>query len=203
MKINVYDKNKIAQGELEFSKIFETEVNESLIHQAVTARLAGMRAGTASTKTRKEVTGSTRKLFKQKGSGRGRQGDIKAPHHIGGGIAFGPKPRSYEQKINKKMQKSALIQAFSAKIKDNKVIVLNDLDFEAAKTKNISTLLKTFESDCCLFVDNTNEKLILSSRNIYKVKTLKPEQLNTYDVIRYDHIIITKSALEKFSSNLA
>lgn len=203
MKINVYDKNKKAQGELEFSKIFETEINESLIHQAVTARLAGMRSGNASTKTRKEISGSTRKLFKQKGSGRARQGDIKAPNLAGGGTAFGPKPRSYEQKFNKKMQKAALIQAFAAKIKDNKVIVLNDLNFEAAKTKNISTLLKTFESNCCLFVDNTNDKLILSSRNIYKVKTLKPEQLNTYDVIRYDHIIITKSALEKLSSNLA
>lgn len=203
MKTNIYDKNKNAQGDIEFSKIFEAEVNESLIHQAVTAKLAGMRAGTASTKTRKEVTGSTRKLFKQKGSGRARQGDAKAPNLSGGGTCFGPKPRSFEQKINKKMQRAALVQAISAKIKNNKVIVLNDLNFETAKTKNISNLLKTFESNCCLFVDNTNEKLTLASRNIYKVKSLKPEQLNTYDVVRYDHLIITKSALEKLSSNLA
>lgn len=200
MKVNIYDKNSKAQGELELDSMFDAPINETLLHQVILAKLADAREGNACTKGRSEVAGSTIKLFKQKGTGRARQGSAKAPHLYGGGIAFGPKPRSYKQKVNKKMQKAALIHAVSSKVQNNNLIVVDDLNFEEIKTKNIVNLLKSFNIDSCLFVDNSNEKLNLSSRNIYKVKALKPEQLNSYDVIRYEKMIITKAALDKFTN---
>ena len=200
MKVNIYDKNYNTQSELELHSMFDTEINETLLHQVIVAKLAGERAGTASTKTRSEVIGSGAKLFKQKGTGRARQGNAKAPHLYGGGVAFGPKPRSFKQKVNKKMLKTALIHAIASKIKTNNFIVVDDLNFENIKTKNIVNLLKNFKTESCLFIDNSNEKLNLSTRNIYKVKALKPEQLNSYDVIKYEKLIITKDALDKFTN---
>jgi len=203
VKLNVYDKSNKVLSSIDLNNLFETEINETLLHQVVVSKLLGERAGTASTKTRAEVAGSTKKLFKQKGTGRARQGSAKAPHLYGGGIVFGPKPRDFSLKVNKKMQKSALIQSLASKIKSNNFFIVEDLNFEETKTKNIINLLKSFNIISCLFIDNSNERLFLSTRNIYKVKSLKPEQLNAYDIIRYENIIISKSALEKLTEKLS
>jgi len=203
VKLNVYDKSNQVLSSIDLNNLFETEINETLLHQVVVSKLLGERAGTASTKTRAEVAGSTKKLFKQKGTGRARQGSAKAPHLYGGGIAFGPKPRDYSLKVNKKMQKSALIQSLASKIKSNNFFIIEDLNFEEIKTKNIMNILKSFNIGSCLFIDNSNEKLFLSTRNIYKVKSLKPEQLNAYDIIRHENIVISKSALDKLTEKLS
>lgn len=200
MKVTVYDtkKKKIEDIELK-DEVFAGEVNEGLVHQIVTAQLEGKRSGTASTKTRGQVQGSTKKLFKQKGTGNARPGTAKSPLQYGGGIVFGPHPRSFGQKINKKMYKNALRSVLADRINSGAFYVINELKIAEAKTKLISTMLKDFDFAKCLIVDIDNPKLKLSSRNIYGVKAVKPEQLTPYDVIKYGNLILTKAALEKVS----
>ncbi|MEI6079143.1 MAG: 50S ribosomal protein L4, partial [bacterium] len=155
------------------------------------------------TKDRGEVSGSTRKLFKQKGTGNARPGSIKSPLQYGGGIVFGPHPRSYNQKINKKMYKSALRSALSDRVKSGNLFILDELKLTQAKTKEISGMLKSFNIKKCLIVDMTNENLTLSARNIYGVKTVKPEQINPYDLIKYENVLVTKAALTKINEFVA
>ncbi len=198
MKVTVYDQTKKKVEEVELQdELFNSDVNIALLHQVVNAQRAAKRAGTASTKGRAEVSGSTRKLFKQKGTGNARPGSIKSPLQYGGGIVFGPLPRSYAQKINKKMFKGALISALSDKAKAGALYVVDSLKFSEIKTKNISNILKKFNIEKCLIVDLENRELTLSSRNIYGVKTVKPEQLNPYDLIKYENLIMTKQAIDK------
>lgn len=200
MKVTVYDQTKKKVEELELQdELFNSDVNVALLHQVVNAQRAAKRAGTASTKGRADVSGSTRKLFKQKGTGNARPGSIKSPLQYGGGIVFGPLPRSYAQKINKKMFKGALVSALSDKAKAGVLYIVDSLKFSEVKTKNVSNLLKKFNIEKCLIVDLENKELTLSSRNIYGVKTVKPEQLNPYDLIKYENLIMTKQAIDKVS----
>jgi large subunit ribosomal protein L4 len=204
VKVSILDKQNKKVGDLELSSdVFGSDLNMPLIHQVVTAKLAEIREGNACTKDRGEVSGSTKKLFKQKGTGGARQGSIKAPHHTGGGIAFGPHPRSYEQKVNKKMQKSAIRSALSQRVSSNAFYVVDNLQIGEIKTKRVVELLGHFKINNCLIIDNANTNLVLSARNLYKVKTLKPEQVNVYDVVRYDNIIISKDALNLLEQHLS
>ncbi len=200
MKVTVYDTKKEKIGDVELNdEVFCSEVNEGLVHQIITAQLEGKRAGTASTKTRGDVQGSTKKLFKQKGTGNARPGTAKSPLQYGGGIVFGPHPRSFGQKINKKMYRVALRSVISDRISSGSFYVVDDLKLTETKTKQISSILKAFAFSKCLIVDVDNPKLKLSSRNIYGVKAVKPEQLTPYDVIKYGNVILTKAALAKVS----
>jgi len=204
VKVEIYSNEKKKIGDIELAdKVFASEVKTALIHQVVTATLAARRAGTACTKTRSEVSGSTRKIIKQKHTGSARQGDIKAPHHTGGGITMGPKPRSYEQKVNKKMLKAATICALSQKAKTNNLFVIDSLKLSEVKTKSVTSILKKFNIENCLIVDVTNQNLFLSARNIHKVNTIKPEQLNAYEILKYQNLMITKEAVASLTKSLA
>jgi large subunit ribosomal protein L4 len=204
VKVAVYDqtKKKVEDVELQDS-VFNVEVNTTLLHQIVQSQLANARSGNACTKDRGEVSGSTRKLFKQKGTGNARPGSIKSPLQYGGGIVFGPHPRSYDQKINKKMYKCALRSALSDRVKSENLFVLDSLKLSEAKTKSVSSIMKSFNIKKCLFVDTDNKELTLSARNIYGVKTVKPEQVNPYDLIKYENVLITKAALDKINGFVA
>ena len=198
MKVTVYDQTKKEVEDIELQdELFNSDVNVSLLHQVVNAQMAGKRAGTASTKGRADVNGSTRKLFKQKGTGNARPGSIKSPLQYGGGIVFGPHPRSFAQKVNKKMFKGALVSAISDRAKSGVLYIVDNLNFSEAKTKSVINLLKKFDIKKCLIVDLDNKELTLSARNIYGVKAIKPEQLNPYDLIKYENLIVTKQAVDK------
>jgi large subunit ribosomal protein L4 len=204
VKVTVYDQKKKRVEDIDLQDdIFNTEANITLLHQVVHSQMANVRSGNACTKDRGEVSGSTRKLFKQKGTGNARPGSIKSPLQYGGGIVFGPHPRSYTQKINKKMYKVALRSALSIRAKSGNLFILDTLKLSEAKTKNISALLKSFDMKKCLIVDVANKELTLAARNIYGVKTVKPEQVNPYDLIKYDNVIITKAALDKVREFIA
>ena len=204
MKLTVYDQKKKKMEDIELQdSVYNTEVNVTLLHQVIQSHLANSRSGNACTKDRGEVSGSTRKLFKQKGTGNARPGSIKSPLQYGGGIVFGPHPRSYTQKINKKMYKSALRSALSDRVKSDNFFVVDSLKLAAAKTKNVSEILKNFNVKKCLFVDVDNKELTLCSRNIYGVKTVRPEQVNPYDLIKYENVIVTKTALTKINEYVA
>ncbi len=204
MKVAVYDnkKKKIEDIDLK-DDVFGVEINEGLLHQVVLAQLAGKRAGTASTKDRGEVSGSTKKLFKQKGTGNARPGSIKSPLQYGGGIVFGPHPRSFAQKVNKKEYKNAIRSAIADRIKSGSFYVVNEIKLPEAKTKTVSTMLKSFDISKCLIVDIDNPQLKLSSRNIYGVKAVKPEQVTPYDILKYENVLLTKAALEKLSEYIS
>jgi len=198
VKVTVYDQTKKEVEDIELQdELFNSDVNVSLLHQVVNAQMAGKRAGTASTKGRADVNGSTRKLFKQKGTGNARPGSIKSPLQYGGGIVFGPHPRSFAQKVNKKMFKGALVSAISDRAKSGVLYIVDNLNFSEAKTKSVINLLKKFDIKKCLIVDLDNKELTLSARNIYGVKAVKPEQLNPYDLIKYENLIVTKQAVDK------
>jgi len=198
VKVTVYDQTKKKVEDIELQdELFNSDVNVSLLHQVVNAQMAGKRAGTASTKGRADVNGSTRKLFKQKGTGNARPGSIKSPLQYGGGIVFGPHPRSFAQKVNKKMFKGALVSAISDRAKSGVLYIVDNLNFSEAKTKSVINLLKKFDIKKCLIVDLDNKELTLSARNIYGVKAIKPEQLNPYDLIKYENLIVTKQAVDK------
>jgi large subunit ribosomal protein L4 len=204
VKVAVYDnkKKKIEDIDLK-DDVFGVEINEGLLHQVVLAQLAGKRAGTASTKDRGEVSGSTKKLFKQKGTGNARPGSIKSPLQYGGGIVFGPHPRSFAQKVNKKEYKNAIRSAIADRIKSGSFYVVNEIKLPEAKTKTVSTMLKSFDISKCLIVDIDNPQLKLSSRNIYGVKAVKPEQVTPYDILKYENVLLTKAALEKLSEYIS
>jgi large subunit ribosomal protein L4 len=202
VKLTVYDKKNKKLEDLDVKKeIFSSEVNIGLMHQVVTAQLAEIRSGTASTKTRKDVKASTAKPFRQKGTGRARQGTAKSPLLVGGGTVFGPHPRSYKQKINKKMFKSALRSALSDRVKSGNLFVVDDLKMEEIKTKNVVNILKSFKIEKCLIVDANNDNLFISARNLYGVKAIKYNQVNPYDILKYENLIITKQALKNIEES--
>lgn len=200
MKINVYDKNAKVVGSMQLkSEVFECEYNEPLIHQVVVAQLANKRQGTKSTLTRSEVRGGGIKPWRQKGTGRARQGSIRSPQWIKGGVVFAPKPRDFSQKINKQMKRNALISALSKKIADGDITVIDDFSIEAAKTKNITAILKAFGFDKkTLFVlENDNENVIRASRNIQELTTLNVNAINVYDLVACTKCVISKEAMKK------
>ncbi len=186
-------------GDIELSNdIFAVEVNEDVMHEVVLNYLANQRQGTQSTKTRSEVRGGGKKPWKQKGTGRARQGSIRAPQWIKGGIALGPKPRSYKYTLNKKVKRLALKSALTTKVLENKLIVLDALELEEIKTKTMAGILAKLNVEKALVVlPETNLNVQASTRNIPNVKTALVNTINTYDILKYDMFVVTKAAVEK------
>ena len=187
-------------GEFELSAaLFGAEVNKSVLHETVVNYLANQRQGTQSTKTRTEVAGGGAKPFRQKGTGRARQGSTRAPQWIKGGVALGPKPRDYSYTINKKVKKLAMVSALSAKAAEDCVLVIENLKMEEIKTKAIADMLKAMGVDSkALIVTGEMEKNVyLSARNIEGVKASYVGMLNVYDVLNHDKFIVAKDAIAK------
>jgi large subunit ribosomal protein L4 len=197
--VGVFNKegNKVADMELNES-VFAAEVNEYALHQVVVALLANKRQGTQSTKTRSEVRGGGIKPWRQKGTGRARQGSIRSPQWIKGGIVFAPKPRDYRVSVPKSMRKVAMKSALTSKVQDNQMIVLDSLNFEAPKTKNIVEMLKALEANKALIITaESNEVVYKSARNIQGINIIPANNINVYDLLKYEKLIITKDAVSK------
>ncbi len=181
------------------SAVFEQEYNEALIHQVVVAQLANKRQGTKSTLTRAEVRGGGIKPWRQKGTGRARQGSIRAPQWIKGGVVFAPKPRDFSQKINQKMKVAALKSALSAKVRDNEMTIISEVKAENGKTKEIAAILKNLKMDkrVLLVVSEHDELVIRACRNIENVTLINASLINVYDVVSNANCIMTKDAVKK------
>jgi large subunit ribosomal protein L4 len=206
MKQNVYDIKGNVVGDVELNDaLFGAEVNESLLHQVVVAQLANKRQGTQSNLTRSEVRGGGKKPYRQKGTGRARQGSIRAPQWNKGGVAFAKKPRDFSQKINKRAKEAALKSALSGKVADGNFIILNDLKLEQAKTKEIAAVLKAFQIDKKTLIITTehDESVVRASNNIEKVQTTAAELINVYDVIRNTKCVVTLGAVKKIEEAYA
>ena len=183
--------------------IYNVPVKASVLHEVVTMQLAGRRAGSAAVKHRSDVRGSGRKLFRQKGTGRARRGNIKSPLLRGGGSAFGPDPKSYAYKAPKKVRKLALKMALSSKLQTNTLVVIDKLELEEIKTKDFMEVIRTLNVDNVLIVtDQKNNNLELSSRNVPGVKVMRTEGLNVYDILKYKTLILLESTLEGIEGRL-
>lgn len=193
---------KVSERELA-DALFNVSSNAAVLHEVVTAQLANRRAGTASTKRRSEVRGSTRKLFRQKGTGRARRGDIKSPLLRGGGVVFGPHPRSFALKVPKKVRKLALKMALSCKLQENELVVLDKFDLTQVKTKEFVNIIKALKVDNALIVtDQKDEMLELSSRNVPNIKVLRSEGLNVYDILKYKNLVLVEPAINDIEGRL-
>lgn len=199
-KISVFDVkgNKVSDAELN-DAVWGIEPNVPVMHAMVVNYLANQRQGTQSTLTRTEVSGGGRKPWRQKGTGHARQGSTRSPQWTHGGVALGPKPRSYRYTINKKVRRLAMKSALSSKLADGDVIVLNAIDFEGIKTKNVVEMLKALGADKKALIVNTavDEKLVKSARNIPGVKTTLVNTLNVYDILNHDKFIVVTDAVAK------
>lgn len=187
-------------GEIELADaLFNAEYNEPAIHQAVVTRLANERQGTKSTLTRSEVRGGGAKPYRQKGTGRARQGSTRSPQWVHGGVVFAPKPRDFSKKINVKAKEVALFSALSQKVRDNEVIFIDEIKVDAPKTKEMVAFLKAFnlEKTVLVVMDNDDEAVLRACANLEKVTTLPVEQINTYDVVKNAVIVISKKAKEQ------
>ena len=199
LKAPLFSADGAAKGDITLeSEIFGIEPNMSVMHQVVTAQLAGARRGTASTKTRAEVRGGGRKPWRQKGLGRARQGSIRAPHWVGGGIAHGPKPRDYSQRTPKKMKRLALRSALSARASEEAVMVIEPIEWSPAKTKQAVALLSAVgaEGKTLLVLNKTDEAAYRAFRNLPNVVISEPGHLTTYDVLWSDQVVFTTSTLQ-------
>jgi large subunit ribosomal protein L4 len=197
-KVKVYNLKRESVGDIELSDdVFGVEVNEALIYDVLKAQLASRRSGTAKTKGRAEVAGSTRKLYRQKGTGAARHGAIRAMTYVGGGKAHGPQPRSYAYRPPRQMRAGAMRSALSAKLKEGNLTVVDKFELKEVKTKGVASALKQLNAPKgTLIVDvRDNEKLRLSVRNIPESTYLPPEGVNLYDVLRHPNLIVTKDAV--------
>lgn len=193
---------KVSERELA-DALFNVTPRSGVLHQVVTAQLAGRRAGTASTKQRSEVRGSTRKLFRQKGTGRARRGDIKSPLLRGGGVTFGPKPRSYAYKVPKKVKKLALKMALTGKLQDDELVVIDKFDLAQVKTKDFISIIQALKIDNALIVTEQKDELLeLSSRNVPNIKVLRSEGLNVYDILKYKNLVLVEPAINDIEGRL-
>ena len=193
---------KVSQTELADS-LFGVPVKQSVLHEVVTMQLACRRAGTASVKHRSDVSGSGRKLFRQKGTGRARRGDIKAPPLRGAGSVFGPDSRSYAYRVPKKVRKMALKMALSCKLKDNQLVVLDGFSFEKIRTKDFMDALTNLKvQNVLIIIDTKDENLELSSRNVPDVKVLRTEGLNVYDILKYENLVLLESSIKGIEGRL-
>jgi large subunit ribosomal protein L4 len=195
--VTVYNREGTSVGEIELNDaIFGVGINTGLMHQAVLVYLAAQRRGTHSTKTRGLVSGGGKKPWRQKGTGRARVGSSRNPVWRGGGVAFGPQPRSYKIAMPKKMRRLALLSALSAKAQDGDIIVFDDLNFAAPKTKEMAKVLEAVSAQNSLLVlDKDNINAMLSARNLAGVMAATPTSLNTYIILLHDKLVLTKSAL--------
>ena len=197
--VSVYNIEGKEVGSIELNDaVFGVEVNEHLVHMAVVNQLANNRQGTQSAKTRSEVSGGGRKPWRQKGTGHARQGSIRAPQWTGGGVVFAPKPRDYSFKMNKKEKRIALLSALSSKVADNKIVVLDAFNLDEVKTKKFAEVMSNLKVDKALVViEGENKNVVLSGRNIPTVKVSATNEINTYDVLKYETLVVTKAAVEK------
>ena len=196
----LYNMQGAKVGDVELSAaLFGAEVNKAVLHESVVNYLANQRQGTQSTKTRTEVAGGGAKPFRQKGTGRARQGSTRAPQWIKGGVALGPKPRDYSYTINKKVKKLAMVSALSAKAQDESVMVIDNLVMDDIKTKTIADMLKNMgvESKVLIVTENMEKNVYLSARNIEGVKASYIGMLNVYDILNHDKLIVAKDAMAK------
>lgn len=199
-KVDVYDINGKVVGDIELSdNIFAVDVNETAIHQVVVNQLTNKRQGTQSTKTVSEVRGGGIKPWRQKGTGRARQGSIRSAQWVKGGIALGPKPRSYNYTLPKKLKRLALKSALTSKVNENEILVLDSLNFDKIKTKQMVDVLKNLNVNetAVIVLADKNENVQLSARNIPGVKTLLVNTINVYDIVRHEKFIITRDAVSK------
>jgi large subunit ribosomal protein L4 len=196
--IAVFNMNKQQIGEVQLpDAVFGAEVKEYLIHQALRIQLANRRAGTVAVKNRAAVSGGGKKPFKQKGTGNARQGCSRAPQYPGGGVAFGPQPKTYNLSMNKKARAAALCSLLSFQYKNESITVLDKLDFDKISTKDFSGFMKRFELEKSLIVtDSPSNNLYLSARNVPHVKVLKVGALNVHDMLKYKNIIFTQEAVQ-------
>ena len=198
-KLNVLNMNGQNVGEIELAdSIFNVEVNEHVLYEVVKNQLANKRQGTQSAKTRAEVRGGGRKPWKQKGTGRARQGSIRAPQWIKGGVVFAPKPRDYRMSVPKSMRRVAMKSALTCKVQNEEMIVLENLEFEAIKTKSMAEMLKAFNANKTLIVTaESNEVVYKSARNIEGVSVIPVNNINVYDLLKFEKVIMTKDAVSK------
>ena len=197
--VALYDITGKVIGDIELSEnVFGQPVNEPVLHQVVVAHLANCRQGTQSAKTRSEVSGGGKKPYRQKGTGRARQGSTRAPQWTHGGVVFAPKPRDYSQKVNAKVRRIALKSALSSKVADSELIVFDALNIEAPKTKEMVKVLKAVEAEKALIVlADKDETVERAAANIPGVKTTLVGTLNTYEVLKYKKLILTKDSVAK------
>ena len=199
-KVDVYDMKGEVAGSIELSdSIFAVEINEPVMHAAVVNYLANQRQGTQSALTRAEVRGGGRKPWRQTGTGRARQGSIRAPQWAGGGVAFAPKPRDYGYRLNKKTRRLALKSALSAKLKAGELVVVKSIDIDEIKTKTVAAMLEALGA-CkkpLIVTPEVDKKVVLSTRNIEGAKTTVVGALNTYDILDSGKFILTEAAVQK------
>ena len=197
--VSVYNIEGKEVGSIELNDaVFGVEVNEHLVHMAVVNQLANNRQGTQSAKTRSEVSGGGRKPWRQKGTGHARQGSTRSPQWTGGGVVFAPKPRDYSFKMNKKEKRIALLSALSSKVADNKIVVLDSFNLDEVKTKKFAEVMSNLKVDKALVViEGENKNVVLSGKNIPTVKVSATNEINTYDVLKYETLVVTKAAVEK------
>ena len=197
--VSVYNIEGKEVGSIELNDaVFGVEVNEHLVHMAVVNQLANNRQGTQSAKTRSEVSGGGKKPWRQKGTGHARQGSTRSPQWTGGGVVFAPKPRDYSFKMNKKEKRIALLSALSSKVADNKIVVLDAFNLDEVKTKKFAEVMSNLKVDKALVViEGENKNVVLSGRNIPTVKVSATNEINTYDVLKYETLVVTKAAVEK------
>ena len=197
--VSVYNIEGKKVGSIELNDaVFGVEVNEHLVHMAVVNQLANNRQGTQSAKTRSEVSGGGRKPWRQKGTGHARQGSTRSPQWTGGGVVFAPKPRDYSFKMNKKEKRAALCSALSSKVAESQIIVLDEFKLDEIKTKKFVEVMNNLKASKALVVlEGENKNVVLSGRNIPTVKVTATNEINTYDVLKYETLVVTKAAVEK------
>jgi large subunit ribosomal protein L4 len=193
---------KVSQIDL-VDAIFNISVNRTILHEVVTMQLANRRSGSASVKHRSDVKGSRRKLFRQKGTGRARRGDIKSPLLRGGGSVFGPDHRSYAYKVPKKVRKLALKMALSSKLKQENLVVLNGFELDTIKTKEFIKVMNALNKKNALIItEKKDETLELSARNVPDIKVLSVEGLNVYDILKYENVVLLESSIKRIEGRL-
>ena len=195
--VSVYNIEGKEVGKIDLSDaVFGVEVNEHLVHMAVVSQLANNRQGTQKAKTRSEVSGGGRKPWRQKGTGHARQGSTRAPQWTGGGVVFAPKPRDYSVKMNKKEKQLAMKSALSAKLAEDKLVVVDKIELEEVKTSVFAKILANLKAPKSLVVTkDKNDKVVLSANNIPTVKTTATNSLSVYDILKYDKLVLTKDAV--------
>ncbi|MEC1259908.1 50S ribosomal protein L4 [Bacillus swezeyi] len=205
-KVALYNQNGSTAGDIELNdSVFGIEPNESVVFDAILMQRASLRQGTHKVKNRSEVRGGGRKPWRQKGTGRARQGSIRSPQWRGGGIVFGPTPRSYSYKLPKKVRRLAIKSALSSKVNDNNLIVLEDLSLDTVKTKEMAAVIKglSIEKKALIVTADQNETVALSARNLPGVTVVEANGINVLDVVGHEKLVMTKAAVEKVEEVLA
>ena len=203
--VSVYNMEGKEVGKMDLNDaVFGVEINEHLVHMAVVQNLANKRQGTQKAKTRSEVSGGGRKPWRQKGTGHARQGSTRAPQWKGGGVVFAPTPRDYSFKLNRKEKRAALKSVLTSRVQDNKLIVLDELKLDAIKTKEFKKVMDNLKvGKAMVVIDGQDENVILSARNLPTVNTAMAENINVYDILKGDTLVLTKDAVAKIEEVFA